>query len=78
MTDRIKAMRAFFITDRAHHAVRTEKPDAYLLARRFAAEHTPDTQRAVERLCWMLSQETPHLFPDERIAFECWRNSFFP
>lgn len=69
MTDRIKAMRAFFITDRAHHAVRMEKPDAYLLARRFAAEHTPDTQRAVERLCWMLSQETPHLFPDERIAF---------
>lgn len=69
MTERIQAMRDFFVRDKAHHRVRKEKVDDYLLARQFAADQTPDTQRAVERLCWMLAQEQPHLFEQEKIAF---------
>ncbi|MBC8547565.1 pyruvate formate-lyase [Clostridiaceae bacterium NSJ-31] len=69
MTDRIQAMRQFFITDRKHHAVRRPPADPMELARRFERENTPDYDRAAIRLCHMLEQEKPVLFEDERIAF---------
>lgn len=69
MTDRIQAMRQFFITDRKHHAVRRPPADPMELARRFERENTPDYDRAAIRLCHMLEQEKPVLFEGERIAF---------
>lgn len=69
MTERMKAMRAFFVTEKAHHSVRGGAVDEYLLARRFEAEKMPDTQRAVERLCWVLEHERAYLFENEKIAF---------
>ena len=69
MTDRIERLRRFFIVDKAHHAVRRPLLAEDCLAADFAQRKLPDTERAVERLCFMLRQEEPHLFPEERIAF---------
>lgn len=69
MTDRIERLRRFFIVDKAHHAVRRPPLAEDCLAADFAQRKLPDTERAVERLCFMLRQEEPHLFPEERIAF---------
>lgn len=69
MTERMKAMRAFFVTEKAHHSVRGAAVDEYLLAKQFEAENVPDTQRAAERLCWVLENEKPYLFEGEKIAF---------
>ena len=69
MTDRIKRMRQFFITDKGHHVVRKPQLDSYFLAERFSAEKLSDNERAVQRLCYMLDHEVPHLFEGEKIAF---------
>ena len=69
MTDRIERLRRFFIVDKAHHAVRRPPLAEDCLAADFAQRKLLDTERAVERLCFMLRQEEPHLFPEERIAF---------
>lgn len=69
MTDRISEMRKFFVTEKGQKAVRLPEADPYELAREFAADGISDLDRAAERLIRVLEQETPVLFPGERIAF---------
>lgn len=69
MTDRIKRLRTFFITEKGHHAVRRPPVDEECLAHTFARDNTPPAERAVQRLCFMLQQEEARIFPEERIAF---------
>ena len=69
MTERIEQMLRYFIRERKHHAFRKEKSDPYRYARIYAQEGLADVQRAVRRLKDMLAEETPVVFPEERIAF---------
>lgn len=69
MTERITALRNYFITERRHHAFRKEPKDAFLLARGFHKQSVKDTDRAVQRLVWMLNEETPVIFPGQTILF---------
>ena len=69
MTDRISALLTFFIHDKAHHAYRQPPVDRYELARSFSEARTPALERSVERLLYMLDNEQPVVFPNERIAF---------
>lgn len=69
MTKRIENMRRFFVVDKGQKAVRRETEDAELLTEAFAEEKLPDVDRAAGRLIHVLKNETPVLFPDEKIAF---------
>ena len=69
MTDRISALLTFFIHDKAHHAYRQPPVDRYELARSFSEARTPALERSLERLLYMLDNEQPVVFPNERIAF---------
>lgn len=69
MTEKIAAMRKFFVTDKEQAKVRRPAGDPEEMARRFAQEGTPDTDRAAQRLIAVLKAEEPVLFPGERIAF---------
>lgn len=69
MTERILAMRHFFINVKAHHPVRSKAGDKYALAQDFAARGLSDLDRETERLLYMLEHERPVLFDDEQIAF---------
>ena len=69
MTDRIRELRAFFIERKAHHALRQPPIDAYEMAERFHRENTPALERSVSRLLYMMENEKPVVFPEERIAF---------
>jgi formate C-acetyltransferase len=68
MTDRIRQLKQFFVTDKAHHASRFQPQDEYALAKHFEREGFSDVQRATQRLTLMLAAETPVLFPLERIV----------
>ncbi|MBQ1317038.1 MAG: pyruvate formate lyase family protein, partial [Lachnospiraceae bacterium] len=68
MTVRIRKLRKFFIEDREHFALRQEAKDPYRYAARYAAEGLDDLARSVRRLSDGLSEEKPHVFPDEKIA----------
>ena len=69
MTEHIRRLKQFFITDHAHHASRFAPQDEYRLTEGFAAQGFTDLRRATERLKAMLAAETPILFPEERIVF---------
>lgn len=69
MTERIAALRRFFVEDRAHHVVRQPARDTQELARTFAQEEVSDVQRAAQRHIRMLALETPVIFPQERLVF---------
>lgn len=69
MKERIKKMRRFFVTDKRQKESWQEMTDIWLLAREFEAQRLPDADRAARRLIWVLKQEKPVLFGDERIAF---------
>lgn len=69
MTERMSAMRQFFVTDKKQREVRQGEHDPYELSRTFAAEGVSDLDRADRRLRYVLEQEKPVLFPGERIAF---------
>ncbi len=70
MTERIEALRRRFVVEKSHHALR-QPPigDPYALAREFAGQKVADTERAARRLCLLLREEKPVIFPEERIAF---------
>lgn len=68
MTERIKELRRFFIENRHHLAHRKQAVDPFLLASSFQRDKTPDVDRAVARLKYMLDNETPVVFKNERIA----------
>lgn len=46
-----------------------KEENPYVLAEQFAADQTPDVDRAARRLIYVLDKEEPVLFEDERIAF---------
>jgi len=68
MTDRIRQLKQFFVTEKAHHASRFQPQDEYTLAKGFEREGLSDLRRATERLKLMLNAESPVLFPLERIV----------
>ena len=67
MTDRIKTLRKFFINDKAHHSLRFDGAGEDFTCK-MSEQNMSDIERSVERLRFMLSQETPVIFPNERIA----------
>ena len=67
-TKHIQKQLDFFVRDKAHHAYRKPAGDAHALAETFAAQGLDDMQRSVARLRYVLAQETPVVFPDERIT----------
>lgn len=68
MTDRIRRLKRYVITDKAHHALRFAPRDEYALAETFAQSGMGDMRRAGRRLIAMLEAETPVLLPEERIV----------
>ena len=68
MTRRIEFMRNYFIVEKKHHAYRQCRKDKSLLAEEFSEKKLPPLQRAVERVRYILGQERPVVFPDEKIA----------
>ena len=68
MTDAIQKQLDYFIMDRKHRAFRKERSDPYRYARKYSAESLTDVERSVRRLEDMLREETPVVFPWERIA----------
>ena len=67
-TEHIQKQLDFFVRDKAHHAYRKPAEDAHALAEKLAAQGLDDMQRSVARLRYVLEQETPVVFPDERIT----------
>ena len=67
-TERIQKQLNFFVRDKSHHANRKPAEDPHALAAQFAAQGLDDMQRSVGRLRYVLAQETPVVFPDERIT----------
>ena len=61
-------MRNYFIVEKKHHAYRQCRKDKSLLAEEFSEKKLPPLQRAVERVRYILGQERPVVFPDEKIA----------
>ena len=49
MTERIERMRQFFVVDKGQKAMWQKEENPYVLAEQFAAEQTPD----VDRACWI-------------------------
>lgn len=68
MTEYISRLYKRFITDKEHHALRQEKTPQYTLAAGFREGNLPDTERVIRRLQYMLENEKPHVWPDEKIA----------
>lgn len=69
MNKKIQEKLDFFIRDKKHHAYRQPPPEnIYILAERFASEKKKDTWRSLERLRWMLENEKPVVFANDRIA----------
>lgn len=67
-TEHIQKQLDFFVRDKAHHAYRKPAEDTHALAEKLAAHGLDDMQRSVARLRYVLAQETPVVFPDERIT----------
>ena len=68
MTERIKELRDFFAVEKRHRSVRRQPVDPMALAESFRRSNTPEMERAVHRLKYMLDNETPVVFENERIA----------
>lgn len=69
MTDRIAEMRAYFFENKEHHKFRRELPDAEAVVREYDSEKLDATERAVRNFEYLMANETPVIFPFERIAF---------
>ncbi len=68
MTERIRALRDFFITQRGHHPFR-RKWDPEQAAKGFRQEGLSPFDRACRRLTQLLEEEKPLIFPEQRILF---------
>lgn len=68
MDERVMYLREYFISQKAHHALRQEQRDETILAVQFEKEQTPHLQRAVRRVQYILNREIPVVFERERIA----------
>ncbi len=68
MNSRIQRMKAFFVTEKKHHAYRQAVSDPYRYARQYEKEGLDDLERTVQRLESVLEEEVPVVFPDEWIC----------
>jgi formate C-acetyltransferase len=68
MTGYIQKLLDYYIVRREHHRFRTVHPETFCLAADYAQRGLSDTERAAARLRWVLEQERPVVFPEERIA----------
>ena len=68
MTERIKTLKEMFVEQRVQRKVRQPAADPYALAERWSKAGYSDLQRAQLRLAWVLEQERPVVFLEERIA----------
>ena len=68
MTRYIQTLRERFVTDADQKQYRKSAADPYEQAEHYRQENLSDVRRSVERLRYMLEQETPHVYPDEKIA----------
>ncbi len=68
MTDYIEILLKRFITEKDQKKYRISFTDDGSLAAAWQAENLNDLQRAVRRLQFMLENEIPHVYPDEKIA----------
>lgn len=69
MNERLEKMRKFFVVDKKQKEIRQENNDEYLLAKEFEKNNTKAIVRSTESLLYMLNNEQPVIFGDERIAF---------
>lgn len=69
MTERIKKLRKMFVEDKIQIKSRQEAVDPFLLAKEFKQKNVKDFRRASERLIYVLDQEKPVIFENERIVF---------
>ena len=68
MTDRILHQKEYFIVNKEHFGFRQKAEDSFCLAEKFAQDNVPDTQRAVLRARYILDNEKPVVFGDEKIT----------
>ena len=68
MTDRILHQKEYFIVNKEHFGFRQKAEDSFCLAEKFAQDNVPDTQRAVLRARYILDNEKPVVFDDEKIT----------
>ena len=69
MTDHIQELLHYFIQEQAHKKLRQFSSDKYRFARSYSEKGLSDLRRSVSRLSDMLAEETPVVFPFEKIAF---------
>lgn len=69
MNQRINEMKNFFIVEKAHHKFRQKACDPYEMAASFKARNVSALLRAKERILYVLNNERPVVFKDEKIAF---------
>ena len=68
MTDRIQKMLDYYVKEKAHHQFRQPAADKYRYAVRYKENGLDDLDRSVCRLRDVLGEETPVVFPDEKIV----------
>ena len=68
MTDRIQKMLDYYVKEKAHHQFRQSAADKYRYAVRYKENGLDDLDRSVCRLRDVLGEETPVVFPDEKIV----------
>lgn len=69
MNQRINEMKNFFISEKGHHKFRQKVCDPYAMANEFNARNVDPLSRAKERILYVLNNEKPVVFKDEKIAF---------
>lgn len=68
MTPYIRELLDRFIVQKDQKTYRSKAQDPYMLAEEYSKEGLSDTCRAVRRLEYILTNEKPHVYPDEKIA----------
>jgi len=68
MTDYIERLRHFFVIDKKQREYRQKPIDSRILAEEYNRFNLDDEKRAALRLKWVLENEKPIVFKDEKIA----------
>ncbi len=68
MTNYIETLLKRFIVQKDQKNYRIPPTDPYILAETYREKGLTDVERSVKRLEYMLANEKPHVYPDEKIA----------
>lgn len=68
MTKYIEILLDRFIVQKDQKKYRVPQTDSYVLAEQYQKKGLTDVQRSIKRLEYMLENEKPHVYPDEKIA----------